>query len=51
MELFGLNSNLNGLLEFWSIKASLVDFLVNFLVDSVMSFYILPIPTKILKFS
>ena len=36
MELFDLNSNLNNLFEISSIKAFLVDFSVNFLVDLAM---------------
>ena len=47
MELFDLNSNLNNLFESSSVKDFLVDSLVNCLVDLVM----LPISTKILKFS
>ena len=51
MQLFDLNSNFNNLFEISSIKASLVDFSVNFLVDLAMQFCVLPISTKILKFS
>ena len=51
MELFNLNSNLNDFFENLSIKDFLVDSSVNFLVDLVMQFCILPISTKILKFS
>ena len=51
MELFDLNSSLNNLFESLSIKYFLVDSSVNLLVDLTMSFCILPISTKILKFS
>ena len=51
IELFDLNSNLNNLFESSSMKASLVDSSVSFLVDLIMKFCILPISTKILKFS
>ena len=51
MELFDLNSNLNNLFENSSIKNFLVDSSVNFFVDLVMNFFILPISTKIIKFS
>ena len=51
IELFDLNSNLNNLFESSSIKHFLVDTSVNVLVDLVMQFCVLPISTKILKFS
>ena len=51
MGLFDLNSNPNNLFESTSIKDSLVDSSVNFLVDLVMCLCISFIALKILKFS
>ena len=51
IELFDLNSNLNNLFESSSNKDSFVDSSANFLFSSTIKICILPISTKILKFS
>ena len=51
MGLFDLICNCDNLFESSSIKKFLVDFLVDFLFDLTIKLCILPISTKILKFS
>ena len=51
IEWFDLNSNLKSLFQRSSINEILSNVLVKFLVDSLMWFCILPIQTKISKFS